>query len=692
MRIIHDTPLDDIAHDKLGREPIVDLIVESINKTVSADHDCMVYGIYGKWGEGKTTLMNFIKNRLVAQGKDDGINLVEFNPWLVNNDEALLREFFKTIMADADETARGLFKKYGSLAIFASKTIINAALPGFGTALADVIESAKEAMVDSEDTLSNLKDKTSEAIVKSGRHLVVMIDDVDRLDKEELHSVLRLIRQVADFRNCIYLLAMDDDMVSKSIGDYYGMGTVQDGHRFLDKIVQIPIKLPKIALANMQTIVREELLTTLHEYTTDAEIDDITKEIAPMMHTCRDLKRYCNQIAFVLPYMAKEVCIKDLCVLEAIKVVSTDVYERICIKRSQLMHEIEGFPFNPDLSGVEDETRSNYDDALNWIIEELPADTKDAVRKAIENLFTTKYLLYQMDLDEKRINTDIYFHKYFTLDVPSDLIPDQAIEKLSAKVDEGNIDDIVSQINIWTEKYDASEIKRAAIYLIRKKDKAEQQCKVASIMAKVLSTCKLSKDYPTYIYHDQDLISTFISVQLIRRYMFVQNEKEGHCEMVDEGMLDETMGYIFANGELNFCMGVLCTSQEIYGLGGYDGSTAIMKLVDRFKQLSYKEQFGYSKFLLVTILKSWKRADQESFNEYAKELLSDENVSIVRVLDKFLDEETGQDVIDFVNIFRMQTPIICERIKELDDRDKKKESVRIYSFNYEEALRQGTRR
>lgn len=37
MNIIQDTPLDIISQDKLGREPIVDLIVESINKIVSAD-------------------------------------------------------------------------------------------------------------------------------------------------------------------------------------------------------------------------------------------------------------------------------------------------------------------------------------------------------------------------------------------------------------------------------------------------------------------------------------------------------------------------------------------------------------------------------------------------------------------------------------------------------------------------------
>ena len=78
--IVQDSPLTDITDDKFGRELIVELIVDSINQTVKTEHDCMVYGIYGKWGEGKTSLMNFIKARLLSHGKNDGINLVEFNP------------------------------------------------------------------------------------------------------------------------------------------------------------------------------------------------------------------------------------------------------------------------------------------------------------------------------------------------------------------------------------------------------------------------------------------------------------------------------------------------------------------------------------------------------------------------------------------------------------------------------------
>ena len=87
-----DLPLSNIEHDLLGRKQLVDLIISSINGTIKQNHPCVVYGIYGKWGVGKTTILNFIEERLKSQGPEDGINIVRFNPWIVDNNDALLHE------------------------------------------------------------------------------------------------------------------------------------------------------------------------------------------------------------------------------------------------------------------------------------------------------------------------------------------------------------------------------------------------------------------------------------------------------------------------------------------------------------------------------------------------------------------------------------------------------------------------
>jgi hypothetical protein len=686
--IIHDKPLTDIKDDKFGREPVVELIVSSINQVVSTDHPCLVYGIYGKWGEGKTSLMNFVKERLKSQGKGDGMNLVEFNPWLVNNDEALLKEFFKTIMVDVDEEARKIFKKYGSLAIFASKTILNAFIPGAGNAAAEVIQGAKDAFIDAEDTLFELKKKASEAIVKSKRHLIVLIDDVDRLDKEELHAVLRLIRQVADFKNCIYIVAMDVDMVAKSIGDYHGNGSQLDGRKFLDKIVQIPITLPQMPQSDMIRLVNEELVHVLHDFVAEEEIEDIAKAVEPFIATYREIKRFCNQLSFVLPHLKNEVNVKDLCIVEAIKMVNAESYHKIHECRSQLMHESSGFGHLIDKEKDHEEVQKRYDEAKEYIEQGLEGAIKDVVDNAIDILFSSISFDIQEDIDQKRLQTDVYFQKYFVHTVPSELIPDRELDAFKVKYRDIKIADLAHQFDTWIDRYSASELKRAILYTIRNNANGDDQCHAASIMAQAISVCKLAKGLPPHVYVDPEVIPAFVSNQIIYRYMFVQDEMKAAMNVWDSCLLDETLSFIFTNSELNYCLNLLCSSESIFRNGTYNGNNVLPILIKRFEELGVEAQFKYSKFLLYTVLTYWKRTDEQSFNAYAQNLFVNPEVSCSMVFDKFIQEgqEELQDVANFVGLFKTQIPQINERLEKESEEVKNRNSVKKYAWNYKPML------
>lgn len=684
--IIQDLPLNDIAQDRFGREPIVDLIVGSINQVVTANHPCTVYGIYGKWGDGKTSLMNFVKNKLLAQGKDDGIIIVEFNPWLVNNDEALLHEFFKSIMVDVDDVVRDAFKKYGSLAIFASKTIVNAAAPGFGSALAKGIKWAQKALEDSKDTLSELKKKASEAIIKSKRHLVVMIDDVDRLDKEELHTVLRLIRQVADFENCIYIVAMDVDMVAKSIADYHGKGMVQDGRKFIDKIVQVPITLPQIPPCDMKKLLRENLVETLQDAASESQIDEIIDAISSFITTCRDLKRYCNQLSFVLPFMKGEVNIKDLCILEAIKMVNAESYAKIYENEEALRHIVEP----ASLAGKDNgraKASQNYEAAKEYITEGIAGGLKDDVIEAIDLLFNRGSVFPQDDVDKKRLDTDVYFQKYFTQLVPSNLIPDRELDTFSESYVGMTVEAISAQFDKWLDNYSASEVKRAALYVIRHSSYGDERSRSASVMAKALSLCRLAKGLPPHVYVDPDAVASFVAIQIIYSNMFVQDEKYAQMNVWDAELLDDTLGFIFEKAEMNYCMNLLCYCDGVLGTGVYNGRNVLPVLIKRFIELGVDGQLQYSKFMLVTLLTRWKRIDEEGFNAYVKDLIVNPEIPFSKVLYKFIDgTDDGQDVVNFVGLFKLQIPQINERLQGESKEVRESHAAKVYATNYKQLL------
>ena len=633
--------------------------------------------------------MNFIKNRLVSQGKKDGLNLVEFNPWLVNNDEALLREFFKTIMTDADEVVRDAFKKYGSLAIFASKTIINAVAPRFGSALAKGIKWAQKALEDSRASLSELKQKASDAIVQSKRHLIVMIDDVDRLDKEELHTVLRLVRQVADFKNCIYIVAMDVDMVSKSIGDFYGNGSHQDGRKFIDKIVQVPITLPKISHHKMRELVNEELSLTLQEVAYAEQIEDITTVVLPYISTYRDLKRYCNQLSFVLPHMKGEVNIQDLCALEAIKLVNVQAYKRIHEREDALRHIVGTASLLNEDKGRE-EAAKNYDDAKLFVTEGMEGQLKDVVLNTLDFLFNNGSVFGQEDIDKKRLDTDVYFQKYFTQLVPGNLIPDRELDAFKEKVLEVKLNVVIGQLDEWADRFSASEVKRAALYLIKHFPYGDTRCCAASVMAKALSLSNLAKGLPPHVDINPEAVASFVAIQIIHGYMFGQDEKYAQMNVWDAGLLDETLAFIFEEGEMNYCLNLLCSSDSIFGSGVYNGRNVIPILARRFTELSFEEQFKFSKFLLITLLNRWKRVDEDGFTKYAQNLFVNPDVPFDVVLNKFIDgSDDGQSVVDFVGLFKYQIPQINERLQGESEDIRKSHAARVYASNYKPLLEEG---
>lgn len=679
MKAIQDIPLSNIVDDKLGRENIVDLVVDSINAYVQKDHPCLVYGIYGKWGEGKTSLMNFVEEKLTSSGNTANINVIKFNPWLANNEEALLREFFQKITDSVDSKFRKVLRRYSSAAILASQTILKTCSPGLGSKLVELVESIINALKKREVTLTSLKADVNKSIVKSGKYLLVIIDDVDRLDKDELHAVLRLIRQVADFDNCIYIVAMDIDIVAKSIGEYYGTGNPQDGRKFIDKIIQVPITLPYIPKCDMQRMVEGELSDVLDDYVDPVTKFEIALAVTQFFSTYRELKRYCNQLQFVLPHLRGEVNIHDLCLLEAIKSVNAESYHRIYEHRSQLLREVSNVYYMKS-----EESRKAVEqmcqEAKESVVEGLGENVKKTILSALDVLFEKRTLYDDKFITEKRINTAVYFAKYFVQTVPSDLIPDSLLEDFKERILEMPIPDIVSVVNDWSLKYSLEEVKRAALYAINHSDTAEYKCKIASQLAKALSVSAYSKDVPPHAVKGGDSVAMFVSFNVLRftRTRALLNENKEECG--DYGLYEDALKYIFENAEMNYAMGVyydlhneILESQQV--------SEAVMPtLIGRFAELSFKQQFEYSGTLLITLFYGWKKHDLRSWDEFVQSLLVSADTSCVTILEKFMqDKRDGISV--FLNYFRNHVEAFNEKLTSEAD-VANNDIVKSYFANY----------
>jgi hypothetical protein len=84
-----DSPVRKPAGDRFGRWPFAQRVAQVI--AGRRDPASIVVGIFGAWGEGKTTVLNFIEEEL---SRNDHVLIVHFNPWRFGDEDTLLRGFF----------------------------------------------------------------------------------------------------------------------------------------------------------------------------------------------------------------------------------------------------------------------------------------------------------------------------------------------------------------------------------------------------------------------------------------------------------------------------------------------------------------------------------------------------------------------------------------------------------------------
>ena len=96
------------------------------------------------------------------------------------------------------------------------------------------------------ESLGNQRKEIDKFLEKLPRRLVIVIDDIDRLDGEETRLIFKLVKLVADFPNTIFLLAYDREKVGKRMDEWsIRDGDSIEGQEYLKKIVQQPFPLPK---------------------------------------------------------------------------------------------------------------------------------------------------------------------------------------------------------------------------------------------------------------------------------------------------------------------------------------------------------------------------------------------------------------------------------------------------------------
>ena len=421
MELTSDSPLTDPSDDRLGRWKFSKRIAESISSR--QDPSSLTVGIHGPWGEGKTTVLNFIEHAL-EETNEDSICL-RFNPWRTGSEEELLVSFFQSLADALDRSLETDVESMGKIATQYAKILKPLQLDKFA-------EAAGEAI--GQPALNELKERVESALKEEERKLVVFLDDIDRMEKSGIQSVFKLIKLVADFDYVNYVLAFDQNLVAQALKERYPSPDGRFGYNFLEKIIQVPLRIPAPRSRTLRRICGEGIDNALDlagiELTESQRKEfgrRFARGIAPALKTPRMAERYTNILSFTLPILEGEVHPIDQILIEGIRVFYPDVHNHIRFNRDLYLDSSKGvgiFTNNEDedeneqrrmkaLEGLTEVEQSS----LRWLIGELFPATRGT--RSNENRLR----------EEKRVASEDYFDRYFSYNITQREVSDVKLER-----------------------------------------------------------------------------------------------------------------------------------------------------------------------------------------------------------------------------------------------------------------------
>lgn len=295
--ILTDTPLENPEDDCFGYASFAENLTDVLCKTMT--DECLVFALLGSWGSGKTTCLNFILH-YVDKLENQRPLVIRFNPWWFSGRGDLLQQFFREFCVALGKEKK--FKK--TIEIIANLVEIASEIPEptgiskLGGKLAS--RWLKQAKKDKE--VWKIREKIKKDIKKQNQHILVVIDDIDRLPSEEIRDLFKVIKAVADFPKTTYLLAFDKDVVVKALK------SVQEtpGEEYLEKIVQVPFHLPipdKVSLRRFFCgQLKLILLNTPEKLFDQTYWENVFRNgIDHFLNTMRNVKRLINAIKTTYP-------------------------------------------------------------------------------------------------------------------------------------------------------------------------------------------------------------------------------------------------------------------------------------------------------------------------------------------------------------------------------------------------------
>lgn len=343
--ISSDAPIRAKGEDRLGYLSFSKALARSVAHRPPGDG--FVIGVQAAWGMGKSSAINLALEAIaeLEEGGAAKTRVRHFNPWLFSGLEVLIRGYLSELGRVIDETVnrdtpqgtrkvveklvKGGAEMAGGAAALAALVMSSGAAAPWAASIKSGVTGALNLgahVLDNrslDDTIVTLRAHLSQI---EGRLLVVM-DDLDRLQPDELRQILTLVKTFGNLPNVIHLLVYDRTIVDATLG-----APAPGQPSFREKIVQVELDLPPPDRDGLRKMTFERLISIIGENPPMAQTDwwEVTQiAFAHYLRTPRDVIRLTNAISVSWPGVAGEVYVPDFVAMELMRHFERATYDAV---------------------------------------------------------------------------------------------------------------------------------------------------------------------------------------------------------------------------------------------------------------------------------------------------------------------------------------------------------------------------
>jgi predicted KAP-like P-loop ATPase len=442
-----DQPIKSYKEDILSRSSFAQSLGNAILSYKNKEKDSIVIGLFGAWGSGKTSIINMALEYIDFVSKKTDVEkpiIIKFNPWNYSDQNQLVTQFFKQLSVglrrpDYANKVKKAGKKMEAYANFLVPLKLIPVLGQYAEIGQNVVKTAGTVAKNWGDLKSNdlnaIRLELNELLGKQPHKIIVVIDDIDRLNTTEIRQIFQLIKSLGDFPNTIYLLAFDMDVVKNALEKVQG----GSGIEYLEKVVQIPFEIPLISKQEVEHLLfsqLDELIKDIPEnkWNQNYWINIYNSGLKHFFRNIRDVTRYINSLRFSFEIVKGEVNTIDFFAITGIQVFFPEIYYGIRDNKDIFTGTFDSSPGRDE--NIKEQAKKRCDEIIGRVNESQQEVMKDFLKilfPKLESIYGYSHFgndwMYNWRRDCRICHPDI-FDTFFRFSLPKGEISQKEIETI----------------------------------------------------------------------------------------------------------------------------------------------------------------------------------------------------------------------------------------------------------------------